>query len=147
MTNLLTAARCILSGVLAGQADLLAGLQATPAAILPLDLDLARPDAVALLSPEPTMPSSTHPTAADAMLAPEIQVSDHSSIDRALDVLRGRTPNSSPSGTTPGDAPASSPAISSPPMERSPGTPRTPAFVTWHMTTARSRAPACRLRT
>ncbi|MFF7645076.1 CBS domain-containing protein [Streptomyces canus] len=35
------------------------------------------------------MPSPTHPTAADAMLAPELQVSDHTSIDRALDVLRG----------------------------------------------------------
>ncbi|WP_405959642.1 CBS domain-containing protein [Streptomyces sp. NBC_00024] len=35
------------------------------------------------------MLSSTPPTAADAMLAPEVQVSDHTSIDRALDVLRG----------------------------------------------------------
>ncbi|UIX34235.1 CBS domain-containing protein [Streptomyces sp. GQFP] len=35
------------------------------------------------------MPSPTPPTAADAMLAPELQVSDHTSIDRALDVLRG----------------------------------------------------------
>ncbi len=35
------------------------------------------------------MPSPTPPTAADAMLAPELQISDHTSIDRALDVLRG----------------------------------------------------------
>ncbi|MGW3939913.1 hypothetical protein ACWEKP_30110, partial [Streptomyces phaeochromogenes] len=35
------------------------------------------------------MPSPTPPTAADAMLAPEVQVSDHTGIDRALDVLRG----------------------------------------------------------
>ncbi|MFD9607499.1 CBS domain-containing protein [Streptomyces sp. NBC_01224] len=29
------------------------------------------------------------PTAADAMIAPDLQISDHVSIDRALDVLRG----------------------------------------------------------
>lgn len=68
VANLLTAARSILSGVLAGQADLLADLQAAP---------------------EPMMPSSTHPTGADATLAPELQGSDHTNIDRALHVLRG----------------------------------------------------------
>lgn len=35
------------------------------------------------------MHSSPRPTAADAMLPPELQVGDHTSIDRALDVLRG----------------------------------------------------------
>jgi len=33
--------------------------------------------------------SSPTPTAADAMLAPEVQVSDHTTIDRAFDVLCG----------------------------------------------------------
>ncbi|WP_406391211.1 CBS domain-containing protein [Streptomyces sp. NBC_00882] len=35
------------------------------------------------------MPFPAPPTAADAMIAPELQISDHTSIDRALDVLRG----------------------------------------------------------
>ncbi|WP_129260357.1 CBS domain-containing protein [Streptomyces sp. M3] len=35
------------------------------------------------------MTSPPSPTAAAAMIAPDLQVSDHTSIDRALDVLRG----------------------------------------------------------
>ncbi|MCX4718165.1 CBS domain-containing protein [Streptomyces virginiae] len=38
---------------------------------------------------EPTITPPTSPTAADAMIPPDLQISDHTSIDRALDVLRG----------------------------------------------------------
>jgi CBS domain-containing protein len=38
---------------------------------------------------EPTITSSARPTAADAMVAPVVQLAEHSTVDRALDVLRG----------------------------------------------------------
>ncbi|MGW1655914.1 CBS domain-containing protein [Streptomyces atratus] len=52
--------------------------------LVPAGHDAARPQPL-----EPTITSRMSPTAADAMIAPDLQVSDHISIDRALDVLRG----------------------------------------------------------